>query len=226
MTDCDDLEDCLLFVGMISYLRSHSLLIGQKMSISTKCQVLEVGKVRRDAGAFFGELPFDDWNKNFINGSKEDDRVPESMHIGRDRRAVLPANVLLIQTESDRILIDTGTPAVHEDQAAEDWSGSKLRQQLKTVSTGLKDISKVVLTSFDIDHAGGLTHLNRSGELVYAFPHAEISSFVRYAGVLSVTGIRSSRFVGIPWNLKYRKKAATSNPMVAGANPESSLVRM
>ena len=144
------------------------------MSITTICKVLEVGRVRRDAGALFGELPFKDWYKNFITGSKQADQVAESMPVSRDRYVFLPANVLSIQTESDHILIDTGTPAVHEEQAAEDWSGSKLRQQLKTVNSGLKDITKVVLTSFDIDHAGGLTHLGRAGDLIYSFPHAEV----------------------------------------------------
>ena len=174
MAGCVDLGDCLLSVDMICYLPFTILFRGLRMSITTKCQVLEVGKVRRDAGALFGELPFDDWNKNFINGEKAADKVPESMPIGRDRRVVLPANVLSIRTESDHILIDTGTPVVHEDHTAVDWSGSRLRLQLRTVCASLKDISKVVLTSFEIDHAGGLTHLDRTGKLVYSFPHAEV----------------------------------------------------
>jgi glyoxylase-like metal-dependent hydrolase (beta-lactamase superfamily II) len=144
------------------------------MSITTKCQVLEAGKMRRDAGAFFGELPWEEWNSNFITSCKLSRTVPENMHIRRDRRVLVPANIVYIETESDRILVDTGTPAVHEDQTAETFAGAKLRNQLRTVNAQVKDITKVVLTSFDLDHAGGLTNLGRTGHCVYSFAHAGV----------------------------------------------------
>jgi glyoxylase-like metal-dependent hydrolase (beta-lactamase superfamily II) len=144
------------------------------MSITTKCRTLEVGRIRRDAGALFGEFPFDKWGDECITGSEKSNRAPEPLSLNRHRRFSLPANVLVIRTESELILVDTGTPAVHEDHASANWTGSRLRLQLKTINTTLKEITKVVLTSFDIDHAGGLTHIDRAANLVYSFAHAEV----------------------------------------------------
>lgn len=137
------------------------------MSITTICQVLEVGSVRRDSGALFGEVAFESWREVFVAEG-------ESITPGRDKRIKLPANVLVIRTEAGTILVDTGTPAVHEEQTSEDWTHSRLRGQLRSAETTIKGISKVIITSFDIDHAGGLTHLDRTGKLIYSFPHAEV----------------------------------------------------
>jgi len=144
------------------------------MSITTNCRVLEVGKVRRDAGALFGECPFEDWFNKYIAASAEDKKIPEHLLISRTKHIPLPVNVLVIQTESERILVDTGTPAVPVDQCTEDWTQSRLRNELHTINMTLNDITKVILTSFDIDHAGGLTRYSRTGALSYAFPDAEV----------------------------------------------------
>ena len=144
------------------------------MSITTKCRTLEVGRIRRDAGALFGEFPFDEWGDKCTTGSEKSSSTPEPLALSRARRFTLPANVLVIRTESELILVDTGTPAVHEDLTSDNWTGSRLRLQLKIINTTLKEITKVVLTSFDIDHAGGLTHIDRAANLVYSFAHAEV----------------------------------------------------
>ena len=142
------------------------------MSITTKFHILEAGKVRRDAGTFFGEVPFSTWYDQSVTVTSPSSTNPESLHLGRDKCIPLATNVLVVQTESENILIDTGTPAIHEDQTPEAWGQSKLRKRLSDIELSVKNIHIVVLTSFDIDHAGGLTHLDRAGRLVYAFPHA------------------------------------------------------
>jgi len=142
------------------------------MSITTKFHILEAGKVRRDAGAFFGEAPFEQWYEKYVTGTKDSSNDPESFVLGRDKRIALATNVLVVETESQNILIDTGTPVIHEDETPDTWSHSQLRRRLLDVKLSIKAIHTVILTSPDIDHSGGLTHIDRAGHAVYAFPHA------------------------------------------------------
>ena len=158
------------------------------MSITTICQVLEVAKARRDGAALFGEHPFEDWGGQGRTEGKKSGPVSEVLHLSRSKSVSLAVNVMTIQTESELLLVDTGTPATHDlvqtidktderwplDPVEYEWSRSKLQSQLKTADASVKKISKVILTSFDLDHAGGLTRLDRTGRTVYSFEHAEI----------------------------------------------------
>ena len=144
------------------------------MSITTKWIVVEAGKIHRDAGVLFGELPFAGGYEHFLTTKREAVQGTEKLVAGRDHRVWVSANVLVLQTEKDRILIDTGTPPHHEDQEGDEWAGSRLQKTLSQHGMSPRAITKIVLTSLDIDHAGGMAHLNRAGVLTCSYPKTEV----------------------------------------------------
>jgi glyoxylase-like metal-dependent hydrolase (beta-lactamase superfamily II) len=139
------------------------------MRFSTSWNLLEVSRTRRDAGALFGEEPRTSWIANYISQTKADVAGQESFCVTRSNHVSLAAHVLLIQTESDTILVDTGTPAASDGFISDDWSNSKLRAIMRSKHIMPKDVTKVILTSPDIDHAGGMLHYDRAGNAGLAF---------------------------------------------------------
>jgi len=142
------------------------------MGIETSWKLFEVGKTRRDAGALFGEEPRNQWLDNYITKGKENPPEVEKLSLTRSNHVMLSSNVLLIQTETDTILVDTGTPPFSDGFVSEEWTNSKLRSILRQHKILPTDITKVILTSFDMDHAGGMVHYDRSGKPVLAFNQA------------------------------------------------------
>jgi glyoxylase-like metal-dependent hydrolase (beta-lactamase superfamily II) len=144
------------------------------MALSTSWNLLEVGRTRRDAGILFGEEPRASWLANYISQTKSAAAGQEAFSITRTNHVSLAAHVLLIQTESDTMLVDTGTPAITDGFVSEEWTNSKLRSSLRNMHIMPKDISKIVLTSPDIDHAGGMLHYDRAGNAGLAFNKATV----------------------------------------------------
>ncbi len=142
------------------------------MGIETSWNLFEVGKTRRDAGALFGEEPRNQWLDNYITMGKENPTEVEKLSLSRSNHVMLSSNVLLIRTEADTILVDTGTPPFSDGFVSEEWTNSKLRSILRQYKIPRSDITKVVLTSLDMDHAGGMVHYDRSGKAVLAFNQA------------------------------------------------------
>jgi glyoxylase-like metal-dependent hydrolase (beta-lactamase superfamily II) len=142
------------------------------MGIETSWKLFEVGKTRRDAGALFGEEPRSQWLDNYIAMGKENPPEAEKLSLSRSNHVLLSSNVLLIQTEADTILVDTGTPSITDGFISEEWTNSKLRATLRQHKILSSDITKVILTSLDIDHAGGMVHYDRAGKAVLAFDKA------------------------------------------------------
>ncbi len=114
-----------------------------------------------DGGAMFGVVPKTLWSKQ----SPSDDQ----------NRVVLACNLLLIDTGSKKILVETGM--------GDRWSEKeKERFGLKSLVTpgtmldqvGLKpaDIDFVIISHLHFDHAGGAT-IMRDGKIVPSFPNAK-----------------------------------------------------
>jgi glyoxylase-like metal-dependent hydrolase (beta-lactamase superfamily II) len=115
-----------------------------------------------DGGAMFGVVPRSLWSK--VCPPDEDNRIRLNM------------NCLFIETETERILVETG--------AGDKWSPKHeamygitrerpLSESLRLrTGVGAEDVSIVVNTHLHFDHAGGNTMLDNAGRIVPTFPNA------------------------------------------------------
>jgi glyoxylase-like metal-dependent hydrolase (beta-lactamase superfamily II) len=116
-----------------------------------------------DGGAMFGVVPRELWSRV----CPPDDR----------NRIRMNMNCLFIETESERILIETGIGDKWNDKQVETYGITRkrsLRDSLRAITgIGADDISIVVNTHLHFDHAGGNTMLDEDGVAVSAFPNAK-----------------------------------------------------
>jgi glyoxylase-like metal-dependent hydrolase (beta-lactamase superfamily II) len=144
------------------------------MSLAFGWKILEIGKTRRDGGAFFGAVPRPEWLEH-VNGNEKGAADSDyDAHVNRQNEINLSCNALLLQTGEDNLLIDTGPPMGHTLTPDIEGYNSKLRKVLKENRLVVKDITKIILTSADIDHAGGLATFDRAGNEVPSFPKATV----------------------------------------------------
>ncbi len=125
-------------------------------------RVISDGSYLLDGGLVYGQIPKVVWEKD----SKPD----------RKNRVRLGLNCLLIQTPDRNILIDTGVGARHPERNKELYglSSSKLLRNLRANGLTVRDIDTVVLSCLHFDHAGGITRLDRQGNVIPTFPNATI----------------------------------------------------
>ncbi len=147
------------------------------MSLEFSWNVLEVGKTRRDGGAYFGTVPRPEWMNFVAYGDKSAKNATQDAHVNRQNEIYLSCNVLLLQTDKDKVLVDVGPPLAHTFDFDFETGNSKLRKVLKDHKLFAKDITKVIVTSTDYDHMGGLTTYDRAGNLVLGLPNAQVFSF-------------------------------------------------
>ena len=147
------------------------------MSLNFSWNILEVGKTKRDGGAFFGEVPRPEWMKSVNYVDKKATEATRDAHVNRQNEISLSCNALLLQTDEDIILVDTGPPLSNATDFEYDSGNSKLRKALREHNLYAKDVTKVIVTSTDGDHTGGLTTWDRAGNLVLALPKAEVFAY-------------------------------------------------
>lgn len=127
------------------------------------CQatVLDAGRLWLDGGAMFGVVPRVLWEK---------ERAPDA-----ENRIELAMNVLLVENDGRRILIDTGAGTKAADKARRMYRLEPLSPIEILAPAGLapEQIDIVVNTHLHFDHAGGNTVRGPSGEPRAAFPNAE-----------------------------------------------------
>ena len=129
---------------------------------NNQVRIISDGTYLLDGGLVYGQIPKRVWEKD----SKPD----------RQNRVRLGLNCLLIQTPERNILIDTGLGARHPERNKELYglSSSKLLRNLRASGLTVRDIDTVVLTCLHFDHAGGITRLDRQGNVIPTFPNATI----------------------------------------------------
>ncbi len=127
-----------------------------------RVEIVPDTEFRLDGGAMFGVVPRELWSR--VCPPDERNRIRLNM------------NCLFIETESERILIETGI--------GEKWTPKQelmygitrersLSDSLRAVTgIGAEEISIVVNTHLHFDHAGGNTLLDKNGVAVPAFPNA------------------------------------------------------
>ncbi|MCH7974230.1 MAG: MBL fold metallo-hydrolase [Bacteroidetes bacterium] len=124
-------------------------------------KVIDAGFFALDGGAMFGIIPRPLWNKN--NPPDEANRIK------------LATRLLLLESESKKILIDTGMGNKWNKKSkgiySIDQTQNSLFKSLLTVNIKPEDITDVILTHLHFDHAGGATII-KDNKLLPTFPNA------------------------------------------------------
>ncbi len=123
--------------------------------------VLSDGKFRLDGGAMFGVVPKVLWERT---------NPPNEMN-----RIEMGLNSLLIKTNDDIILVDTGIGENYNEKFLEMFEIDKstnLLKSLHAVGVAAEEVTKVILTHLHFDHCGGNCTKDENGELKPAFPNA------------------------------------------------------
>jgi glyoxylase-like metal-dependent hydrolase (beta-lactamase superfamily II) len=126
-----------------------------------KLTIIDSGFFGLDGGAMFGIIPKPLWQKT--NPPDEANRIR------------LATRNLLLESESKKILIDTGMGNKWDDKSKNIYAvDSKLSMNSSLEKNGLipADITDVILTHLHFDHTGGST-VSNNGKLEPAFPNAK-----------------------------------------------------
>ncbi len=129
-----------------------------------RIRTVDAGHLRLDGGAMFGVVPKPLWSKR----TPVDDR----------NRITLAMRCLLVESESHRLLVDTGV-GNKESEKFRDIYGienagqpTRLEDSLRAEGIDPTEITHVVNTHLHFDHAGGNTLVASDGSLLAAFPNA------------------------------------------------------
>jgi glyoxylase-like metal-dependent hydrolase (beta-lactamase superfamily II) len=129
----------------------------------TKYAMIHPATFKLDGGAMFGIIPRPLWSKVM---------PPDDQN-----RILMSLRVMLIQTPSKNILIDSGIGDYHGDKFDERFAviGGKnpLATQLQNSKLNPDAISDIILTHLHFDHVGGLGQLSSQG-FEPVFPKATI----------------------------------------------------
>jgi len=115
---------------------------------------------RLDGGAMFGVVPKVLWNK--LSPADQANRV------------LLNCNLLVIETPSHRVLVETGMGHRWDEKEKERYALESLvepDQPLAPIGLKAQDIDAVIISHLHFDHAGGATYV-KDGEVVPTFPKA------------------------------------------------------
>src|SRR5437763_1620448 len=127
-----------------------------------RVEVVPDTEFRLDGGAMFGVVPRPLWSKV----CPPDDR----------NRIRMNMNCLFIETESERILIETGIGDKWTPKHEEMYGITRkqpLSESLRALTgVGAEEITIVVNTHLHFDHAGGNTTRDSAGRVVPTFPNA------------------------------------------------------
>jgi len=123
---------------------------------------LRDGYFALDGGSMFGVVPKPIWEKTFA--ADEQNRI----HFG--------LNSLLIETESAKVLVDTGIGSLIPDKFLQYYEVEQdpgLVQTLRNLGTEPGAIDFVINTHLHFDHCGGNTRKDEKDQIVPVFPKAK-----------------------------------------------------
>jgi len=119
------------------------------------------GDFRLDGGAMFGAVPKVLWQK--VYPADSENTIP------------LCNDPLLLKTKEDLIVIDTGLgnklskKLQNIYKVGRQWN---LPARLESLGYGREDVTQVILTHCDFDHAGGIEMVEENGTIGLTFPAA------------------------------------------------------
>ncbi len=127
-----------------------------------RVEIVPDTEFRLDGGAMFGVVPRNLWSK--VCPPDDQNRIRMNM------------NCLFIETESERILIETGIGEKWPAKQAAMYGINRerpLADSLRAVTgVGPEAITIVINTHLHFDHAGGNTRYDETGKAVPSFPNA------------------------------------------------------
>lgn len=122
---------------------------------------VDTGTLGLDGGAMFGVIPKVLWQRT--NPADEKNRITLGMRC------------LLLQSDSKKILVDTGVGDHWDNKISKiyrmDKSESELTRSLNKLGIKHEEITDVILTHMHFDHTGGATKFEND-KMVPAFPNA------------------------------------------------------
>tara|TARA_Y100000994_G_scaffold142923_1_gene117111 strand:+ start:606 stop:1463 length:858 start_codon:yes stop_codon:yes gene_type:complete len=128
-----------------------------------KVSVIETGSIMLDGGAMMGSVPKVLW---------EEDNAPDDLN-----RIKLSMRCLLLDDGKNLVLIETGIGNKFSRKFKQMFNIKVdilgLSNTLSKLGYSHLNITHVVLTHLHFDHAGGATILNKSGNIIPAFPNAK-----------------------------------------------------
>lgn len=125
--------------------------------------VIDCGNMKVDGGALFGVIPKTMWKKKYIYD--EDNLCPIAMRS------------LLVVNGDKKILIDTGTGTKQDERFFKYHylhGEGELIKSIKAAGYSPEDITDVVHTHLHFDHCGGTLKKDEKGNIVSAFPNADL----------------------------------------------------
>ncbi|MBA3766584.1 MAG: MBL fold metallo-hydrolase, partial [Acidobacteria bacterium] len=127
-----------------------------------RIEIVPDAEFRLDGGAMFGVVPRSLWSKV----------CPPDEH----NRIRLNMNCLFVETERERILIETGIGDKWTEKYAAIYGIKRERSLSETLravaGVAPEEITIVVNTHLHFDHAGGNTTLDQQGQIAPTFPNA------------------------------------------------------
>jgi glyoxylase-like metal-dependent hydrolase (beta-lactamase superfamily II) len=119
-------------------------------------------RFRLDGGSMFGVVPRTLWERK---------APPDSLN-----RIAMNSNSLLIETADVRLLVEPGMGVKYDPRQSDIYALADISAagELARLGVSAQDIDLVVATHLHLDHAGGATALQESGEVVPAFPNAGV----------------------------------------------------
>ena len=138
-----------------------------------KWTLLDVASTKKDSGNLFSPQSRAMVYQHFNSSPKERNKY----HLGRDQRMNLSCNVMLIEYMGRIILVDTGPPDIGDSSIANEedidsFSINRLQRTLRDQGITAGEVTDVVLTSKDRDHAGGTIYSDRAGKHKVRFAKA------------------------------------------------------
>lgn len=128
-----------------------------------KLHTIDCGNMMIDGGALFGVIPKTMWQKKY--------------DCDNNNLCNIIMRSLLVVTDDRKILIDTGQGNKQDEKFFKFHylnGDGELIKSLKEAGYEPEDITDVIHTHLHFDHCGGTLKTNRNGDIVSAFPNADL----------------------------------------------------
>jgi len=125
-----------------------------------KFHIIESGYFMGDGGVMFGPVPKKYWSAKY----KVDDK----------NMCVMSMRCLFIETNTRRILIDSGIGNKHDSKLKffQPFDQKDIRDEIRNIGYEPEEITDVIISHLHFDHCGGNTVLNNKNEAVPTYPNA------------------------------------------------------
>ncbi len=123
-----------------------------------KFHIIESGYFMADGGAMFGPIPKMYWERKYP--------------CNENNLCVMAMRCLFVETESRRILIDTGVGNKHELKFYQPHNLKDIIEEIKRIGYDPSEITDVILTHLHFDHCGYATYFDINKKAIPTFSNA------------------------------------------------------